>query len=117
MAQISKEVLDRNFALIEAAAANGDRCPQASPHGPIHPSTAPADLARAGRIRIEIFTLNWRVATVLEGPHKGKRTAACPHGGSGKPYKVITADGVSSHTRMGMQPPSAPRPLTREELA
>lgn len=90
---ISQASLDRNFALIEAAAVKGERCPQSRPFGPLD-TAAPGVLARAGRIRIEIFLHNFRVATIMEGPHRGKQTQAAPAKGTGKPYKVIYKDHV-----------------------
>lgn len=102
-------IMDKAFPLLEQAAIAGERCPQSRPHGPLH-TAATGLLARAGKIRVEIFSLNWRVVTILEGPHKGKHTARCPHGGSGKPYKVIERDDYRRSQ------PSAPRVLSREEL-
>jgi len=46
-------------------------------------------LARAGHIRIEVFGKNWRVITILTGPHIGKKTKAAPRAGA--PYVVIDA--------------------------
>jgi hypothetical protein len=66
--------LDRNFALLEAAAVAGERCPQTSPHGPIDPG-AISELFKAGRIRSEVYVTNYRVVTILVGPHAGKSTA------------------------------------------
>lgn len=75
------------FAAIEQAAIAGERCPQTSPHGPI-PTGSVSRLARAGKIRSEIFAGNFRRVTICVGPHAGKSTAAPPKG-SGLPYKVI----------------------------
>lgn len=83
--------LDSAFAMLETAASLGERCPQSPPFGPIQ-STACGALARAGRIRVEIFMHNWRVVTILEGPHKGKHTARCPYPNAKRPYKVIDKD-------------------------
>ena len=44
-------------------------------------------LCREGHVRIEVYSLNWRVIEILTGEHKGKRTKACPRGG--KPYRVL----------------------------
>lgn len=90
---LPQTTLERNFALIEAAAVKGERCPQTKPFGPLD-SAAPAALARAGRIRIEIFMHNFRVATIMEGAHKGKQTLPPPKQGTGKPYKIIYKDHV-----------------------
>jgi len=89
-----QDVLDRTFALVEAAAAKGVRCPMSPPMGTLN-SSALSALAREGRLRIEIFMHNWRVVTIMDGPHKGKQTQAAPAGkGSGKPYKIIYKDHV-----------------------
>jgi len=90
---IPQATLDRNLALIEAAAVKGERCPQAKPFGPLD-AAAPAALARAGHIRIEIYMHNFRVVTIMEGPNKGKKTQAAPAKGTGKPYKIIYKDHV-----------------------
>jgi hypothetical protein len=95
---VPQATLDRNFALIEAAASKGDRCPQAKPFGPLD-AAAPAALARAGRIRIEVFMHNFRVVTMMDGPHKGKQTQAAPKQGSGKPYKIIYKDHIMVRRR------------------
>lgn len=70
---------DEAFALIEAAALKGERCPQGAPYGPLQRNAVTA-LRRDGRIRFELYALNWRVATILTGQHAGKRTAPCPIG-------------------------------------
>jgi hypothetical protein len=71
--------LDMNFKLLEAAAVAGERCPQSYPHGPID-SGAVAALVEAKRIRSEVCGKNYRVVTILTGPHKGRSTA--PHPGA-----------------------------------
>lgn len=93
----TQTVIERDFALLEAAAAAGERCPQSRPHGPLNPAST-GHLAREGRIRVEIFAHNWRVVTIMDGPHKGKQTMATPHKGSEKPYKVIYKDHVMLNT-------------------
>src|SRR5258708_4452478 len=90
---ISEQAIDRAFALIEVAAAKGERAPQGEPHGPLANGTVTA-LYRAGRIRGAIYTGNWRVLTVLTGPHKGKSTAPPPAGG--RPYRIIDSGNVST---------------------
>lgn len=77
--------LEDDFKLLVAAAASGDRCPQTNPHGPIHSGSITA-LFEAGRIRSEVYRHNWRVVVILEGEHKGARTAPSSAGGS--PYRV-----------------------------
>lgn len=95
---LSEKQLNATFDALVAAAVAGERCPQSQPFGPFPPS-ATGILARAGRIRVEIFTLNWRVVTIMEGPHRGKTTAPCPHSKSGKPYKVIGKDNAPPATK------------------
>jgi len=78
--------LDDTFAILVRAAILGERCPQNAPHGPLKPGHT-TDLARDGKIRIEVFRHNWRVVTILVGPNAGKQTRACPAGG--KPYMTV----------------------------
>lgn len=96
MAQIAQKIFNRLFAVVEAAAINNERAPQLSPHGILSVSDNRALLmmARAGRLRIEIFAYNWRVITICEGPNKGRQTLRSPHKGSNVPYKIIYKDHV-----------------------
>lgn len=68
------------FGEIEAAAIVGARCPVRGT-GHVTGSTA-RELARQGRIRIDVYGQNWRVVTILVGPHRGKHTALPPNGGA-----------------------------------
>jgi hypothetical protein len=77
--------LDKNFKLLEDAALAGDRCPQSHPHGPID-SGAITELVRVKRIRSEVYAHNYRVVTILVGPHKGKSTAPAAPGLA--PYRI-----------------------------
>lgn len=79
---------DDVFALIVAAAVAGERCPQAKPQGPIVDRSATMRLARDGKIRVDIYFRNYRVATIMEGKHRGKETAPCPKAGA-KPYRTV----------------------------
>ena len=108
MAKISDKMLRRVFALVEASAVNNERCPQLQPHGVLSfaENIAILALARAGRLRIEIFAHNWRVVTICEGPHRGKHTMRSPYKGGGQPYKVIQKGDALPSQR---QAPSAPR--------
>lgn len=74
--------------LCERAVA-GDRCPTQNEllRAGYTGTATPVALARAQRIRIEVYGRNWRVVEIREGEHKGKRTQEPP--GGGKPYKVI----------------------------
>lgn len=82
---LSATRVEAHFRLLEAAAAAGERCPQSNPHGPMS-SESIAALIEAGRIKSEVYAHNWRVVTILDGPHKGRKTAPPPAGGS--PYLV-----------------------------
>jgi hypothetical protein len=124
---ITAELLHRVFKQIEAAAIAGERCPLA---GEIDGgSTATTRLAREGRIFIEVFPHNWRVATMLVGPHKGKKTAP-PRDPAWKPYLAVDKETLRLNRDSGSvqwsksarieeatrSQPSAPRTLTRDEL-
>jgi hypothetical protein len=99
---------DEAFAALERAAVAGDRCPVGSgpDANPIVGNGIVGKLCAAGRIQVDVYAHNWRVVTILEGPHKGKTTAPCPKPGAIS-YRSLVAK---------RQQPSAPRPLTREEL-
>jgi hypothetical protein len=91
---------DRVFALLEAAARAGHRCPTnpelaafLSSHGdPIAPSSVPkiiGRLVKGGRIIVRIYGHNWRDVVIQTGRHASKTTMAPPSGG--QPYIVIDA--------------------------
>lgn len=103
-------ILDRTFAEIERAAIHRKRCPKT-----IHSDVADgvlnggavAALVLQGRIRIEISGHNYRTATILTGPHAGKKTAPDP---SGSPaWKISDASG----TRINGKPVPAHSPRNR----
>lgn len=88
--------LDAVFALLVECAVAKKRCPQ---------NTTIADhvagrglhrgngvsitiLADQGRICVEVYTHNWRVVEIRQGPHTGARTEECPHKNNG-PYIVF----------------------------
>lgn len=95
MTKITQSALDRAFSVLEAAAIAGERCPCF--HGPKRsPAGNPAyisALARAGRIRVEISSRNWRRVTLLTGLHAGKSTAPNPDR-KARPYQIIDRDGA-----------------------
>jgi hypothetical protein len=112
MGTISQETIDEAFALIEAAAVKGARCPMSKPYGPLH-AAATVLLARAGKIRVEVSGRNWRQIFILAGPHKGKATAPNPTGGY--VYKIVGRETVvKSRPRVARQEPSAPQLLARK---
>lgn len=82
-------IRDRVFAALEAAAASGARCPvrEQLPGA----NTIVGELAREGRIFVEVFVHNFRRVTILTGPHKGKATANPPlrDGRPPKPYLTV----------------------------
>lgn len=96
---LSAHQINSGFALIERAAIEGKRCPTnrsaENPTGELASGITGA-LVKAGRIRIEVYAHNWRVVEILKGPFAGKRTAASPYKGSGKPYLVLPAPGPPS---------------------
>lgn len=115
----SGPTLERAYALIEQAAIKSERCPQGRPFGELT-SDAVMTLARAGRIRVEIFMHNWRVVTILTGPNAGKQTAPPPKPKGQQrrdPYRVSDASGTRVNgrpqepyeTRSKRAGPSAPR--------
>ena len=82
---MSVKSFDAEFCELEAAAIAGKRCPQSWPHGPLRSGSVSA-LVELGRIRSEVYAKNWRVVTILEGPHKGKSTESPPS--LGVPYLI-----------------------------
>jgi hypothetical protein len=81
---------DRAYQAILDSAVKRERCPENGERG--LSSGIVRRLANDGLIKVEVFARNYRVVTILTGPHKGKRTKA-------PPYKVqhpkleITKDG------------------------
>lgn len=91
---------DKVFALLEAAARTGRRCPTnpelaaalSSQGDPIAPSSVPkiiGRLVRGGRIIVRVYGHNWRDVVIQTGRHASKTTMAPPSGG--QPYIVIDA--------------------------
>lgn len=92
---ITQKREDELFAVLEECAVKGERCPTVDQLQYVHniPTTyQPARLARQGRIRVEVWRLNWRVIEIMEGPNKGRRTQEAPTGTA--PYKIIYKDCV-----------------------
>ena len=94
----SAKRIEETFALIEAAAIAGARCPQGYPYGPLD-NDAMQWLYRSGRIRGEIMAHNFRRVTILTGPHAGKRTADPPK--AGRVWRTIDQDGQHFVARTG----------------
>jgi hypothetical protein len=80
----SEETLDACMSMIEAAARAGERCPTGEQIAARMRSLGMSDsvdgavpqLARAGKLRIEVGHRNWRVVKILAGPAKGLNTAS-----------------------------------------
>jgi hypothetical protein len=75
-AKIADGVLKDLLDFIFATAVAGDRCPDADlmPFKSRDISAA----ARLGHIRVEIWSLNWRVIEIRKGPRTGVRTQNPP---------------------------------------
>lgn len=84
---VSKIRLAAAREMIEAAAVLKQRCPLNDDL----PVGAVAMLTRAGIVRVKVYGRNWRTIEILEGPHKGARTAPPPD--DRLPYKVVDAKG------------------------
>lgn len=118
----SSDPIERTFAVLEAAAAAGERCPLSREHSAngVHTQYVRA-LAKAGRIFIEISSCNWRRVTILTGAHKGKSTAPNPDP-KAHVYQTIGVEGRKINGKFTdagaskRQQPSAPRLLTSKEL-
>jgi hypothetical protein len=74
------------FAMLEKAAASGERCPESRTNGMTSQLTSA--LARSGQIKIDVYPHNFRVVTILSGPHAGKSTAPPPNK-NWRPYLTI----------------------------
>jgi hypothetical protein len=115
----SRQQLDAAFARLERCAAAGERCPLNGTQG--MDSTISATLAREGRIEVEVFARNFRRVRILTGPHAGAMTAGPARAGA-KPYVIVNTQTIRHEKPYGYRPsrarrkPSAPRPLTAEEL-
>lgn len=86
---------DRAFEKLSASAINGERCPvnESVPGG----SHAIGELAKAGKIYVEVFRHNFRRVTILVGTAKGKVTMAAPNypgGAPARPYLTIDTSGT-----------------------
>lgn len=99
--RLTPKLLQEQFGLIVEAALNGERCPQVEPYGPII-QNALRRMNALGWVSWDVGYRSFRVAKILIGEHAGKVTAPNPH--------------VPVGMTPWMPPPSAPRPLTREEL-
>jgi hypothetical protein len=92
------DALNALFKLVEAHAAEGKRCPTNDEIADYLARTGHlsrlklTDVARSGRIKIEVYAKNFRVVEICDGPHRGKRTQDAPHYQS--PYRVITGEEI-----------------------
>lgn len=90
MMELSESGLSKLFKQLENCVALGARCPQTLPFGPLTRAANKGviELARRGRIKLDIYAHNWRVVTMCEGRHFGKSTEMPPYQ-HGAPYKTI----------------------------
>ena len=93
------DAIERTFEALALAAAKGERCPIA-PH---IPADHVAQLARSGRIMIEIHGRNFRVVTIMAGPHAGKSTAPPPTSPNPAYRNVYGAGAPPVSTSYGLQ--------------
>lgn len=77
------------FDMLEEAAIAGARCPVSRVNGLTSHLTG--DLARSGKIRIDVYPHNYRVVTILVGPNAGRATAPPPNK-TWRPYLTIEKD-------------------------
>jgi hypothetical protein len=118
---MNKQTPEETFRILEAAAVAGERCPMT--HGGALNGGNVTQLAHAGRIRVEISGRNWRTVTILTGPNAGKSTAPNPDPRRRTAYLTIDKAGTRRNGKLinagtsTRQQPSAPRLLSREELA
>jgi hypothetical protein len=90
--------MEQIFTLLEKAALAGARC-VTNDQLPKGGQAAARELARRGKIRIEVSGHNWRTVTILVGPNAGKSTARDPFGH--RVYRVIgTEDLIKGRPRM-----------------
>lgn len=87
--RIDEAALECCFNAIVRAATEGKRCPENGSFGV--DSRFTTELARRGRIRVEISGRNYRTVIILLGEHAGKSTT--PHPQGAKPWKVIDTRG------------------------
>ena len=92
--------LEHALKVVTEAAIAGRRCPENGTEGMRMGDIAL--LARMGKIRIEIYALNYRRVVILEGEHANKATA--PHPTGKKPWKVL--DGAGTRMRHRAVAPS-----------
>lgn len=99
--------MENCYKVVEQAAIDGVRCPSNGTFGV--ESCYLRELARTGRIRIGICQHNYRVVTILTGPHIGKSTLPHP---TLKPWKFVDQNGMRrTPPKTRRSPPSKPRPL------
>jgi hypothetical protein len=89
MAGRKRTAVDACYREIEEAVLKRQRAP-------VRNNNLTSQLVREGRIRIDLYGKNYRVATLLKGEHAGKSTLTPPH--HGKPWKTLTAETVSPTT-------------------
>jgi hypothetical protein len=74
---VSEKTLAADFGVIEVAVAMNERCPKSYPDGPLQRGSI-SELFKRGMIRSAVYAKNYRVITILTGPHAGESTKAHP---------------------------------------
>lgn len=107
----NQQALDRAFAILEAAAVTGARCPMREQIPGA--STIVGKLAREGRIFVEVFVHNFRRVTILTGPNKGATTASPPVENGKRPKPYLTVGLVTRRNGALVVPQSYAQPTMR----
>ncbi len=97
---------EKLFELLVQKAVANERCPTNQwliDNGFARGNTTISSLAYLGYVRIEVYTKNWRVVTILTGKHKEASTAPPPMG-TGAPYRIIGSNGDSLSQRIARHP-------------
>jgi hypothetical protein len=91
---VFRKQVERAWAFLQDIVADGERCPTSleMPGG----SASVSQLAREGRILVEVFSRNFRRVTILQGLYQGKATAAPPlrNGQPQVPYLTVSQEGT-----------------------
>lgn len=90
----------RVFRAVEAAAAQGLRCPTRHDFRAVREWE---ELTIGGHIKIDIYALNYKVVTVLTGPYKGKSTKLPDHGRP--PWRTISRETIEDEIRSKVMTP------------
>jgi hypothetical protein len=82
--------LEKCLAIVEAAAAAGERCPR---NNSFVRTELIEQLARDGHLLCTVYGDGWRVVEILTGAHAGAKTLPAPK--SRKPWRVYSECGCT----------------------